>query len=366
MKIRRSFGFTAIFFAGIAGLAANEATVAQSPAKPAVPGGPGGTGPSRWVQIESWGPAGRLEHAMAYDSARDRVVLFTGRGYPDGEFFAGGTWELDGSNWIERSPATSPPWLAGYAMAYDSARGRVVLFGGSRNQGMSAGTWEWDGSNWADRTPATSPSPRSSHAMVYDSARGRVVLFGGGAADTWEWDGTNWVELTPDTTPPALAAHAMAYDSLRERVVLFGGVEQIGPDEWVPRDATWEWDGSDWVEVPVEPNVRPSARADHAMAFDSARGRVLVFGGTGSSGYLRDTWELIEGTRWAPAGSAGPDERTSPAMVYDSLRERALVFGGYGYNARYKRRGGAIWYSDTWEFLSKPRSGGESLPLGRE
>ena len=35
--------------------------------------------------------------------------------------------------------------------------------------------------------------PRTQHAMAYDSARGRVVLFGGGAStggaygDTWEW-----------------------------------------------------------------------------------------------------------------------------------------------------------------------------------
>ncbi len=34
----------------------------------------------------------------------------------------------------------------------------------------------------------------------------------------------------------------------------------------------------------------PSARYDHAMADDSARGKVVLFGGQGSSVY-GDTWE---------------------------------------------------------------------------
>ena len=46
---------------------------------------------------------------------------------------------------------------------------------------------------WVDRTAA--PPERSFHAMAYDSARGRVVLFGGIVAswvnDTWEWDGVS-------------------------------------------------------------------------------------------------------------------------------------------------------------------------------
>ena len=82
-----------------------------------------------------------------------------------------------------------------HAMAYDSVRGVTVLFGGT--QGAPLGdTWEWDGTSWALRS-TTGPSPRYEHAMAYDSARARVVLFGGFGnsryGDTWEWDGANWV-----------------------------------------------------------------------------------------------------------------------------------------------------------------------------
>ena len=68
----------------------------------------------------------------------------------------------------------------GHALAYDNARGRVILFGGFTGPSFSlSDTWEWDGNVWTQRTPATSPPARGDHALAYDSARGRVVLFGG-------------------------------------------------------------------------------------------------------------------------------------------------------------------------------------------
>ena len=130
-----------------------------------------------WLLTLTPSPIARFEHAMAYDSARDRVVVFGGyyHFYP----VVGDTWEWDGSAWVERKPSTSPSARAGHAMAYDSARGRVVLFGGlSSSSEALADTWEWDGNTWIQRMPATSPPARHGHAMVYDSARGRLVLFG--------------------------------------------------------------------------------------------------------------------------------------------------------------------------------------------
>jgi hypothetical protein len=68
-------------------------------------------------------------HAMAYDSARQRVVLFGGWGpLPVDE-----TWEWDGcaGTWIERVPKRFTPFARhDPVMAYDSERERVVLFWG--------------------------------------------------------------------------------------------------------------------------------------------------------------------------------------------------------------------------------------------
>jgi hypothetical protein len=173
-------------------------------------------------------------------------------------------------------------------MAYDAGRQRTVLFGGSNSSGQLADTWEWDGVNWAQRTPATSPLRRIQHAMAYDAARQRTVLFGGLATlgpflgDTWEWDGVSWIQQSPAASPPARSQHAMAYDLRRQRVVLFGGVMSAT----VFADL-WEWDGSSWVQQ--SPAPRPTPRRGHAMTYDAARQRLVVFGGWDNVPH-GDTW----------------------------------------------------------------------------
>jgi len=282
---------------------------------------------------------------MAYDSARNRVVLFGGHGGNSGGGYLSDTWELDGKNWTQIKPTTSPPYRYSHAMTYDAARQRVVLFGGYTHLVPFdlSDTWEWDGKNWTQAKPTTSPPARHSSAMVYDSARQRVVLFGGYDSvntgpgilgDTWEWDGKNWTQIKPTTSPPARGALAMAYDAARQRVVLFGGGDGRGY-----LTDTWEWDGKNWTQI--KPTTSPSARRHHAMAFDSARNRVVLFGGYHSSGYLADTWEW-DGKNWTQAKpTTSPSARYSHAMAYDS-RGRTVLFGGYLHSTGY--------LGDTWEY----------------
>ena len=68
--------------------------------------------------------------------------------------------------------------------------------------------------NWTQQAPANAPSARGGQAMAYDSAHGQVVLFGGdSSSDTWLWNGTNWRQPNPVSSPPARSAAAMAYDA---------------------------------------------------------------------------------------------------------------------------------------------------------
>jgi hypothetical protein len=65
-----------------------------------------------------------------------------------------------------------------------------VLFGGIELQGLLGDTWEWNGQAWA-QVATGGPTPRRHPGIAYDAARGRVVLFGGFDAsgyrnDTWE------------------------------------------------------------------------------------------------------------------------------------------------------------------------------------
>jgi hypothetical protein len=253
---------------------------------------------TRWTQRHPPNPpAARRDHALTYDAARNRTVLFGGR--DDNYVGFGDTWTWDGAGWIRRKPTSSPPARGGHAMVYDRVRKRVVLFGGAGASGVLSDTWEWDGTTWTRRIPRSIPPARIHHAMAYDVARRRVVLFGGWGAsailgDTWEWDGITWTRRTPRSSPPAQGHHAMAYDAARERVVLFG--VRDGNALPVPSD-TWEWDGTTWTRR--KPVTDPPGRAGSALVYDSTRGVMVMFGGY-ATGFLSDrsqpnTWEFAPG-----------------------------------------------------------------------
>ena len=98
----------------------------------------------------------------------------------------GQTQAQDCCEWIEHVTEDGPPVRYDHAMAYDSARDVVVLFGGYDidNDIYYDDTWEWDGVDrtWTLVTPVTTiPPPRFQHAMAYDADRGVVVMFGGNA-----------------------------------------------------------------------------------------------------------------------------------------------------------------------------------------
>ena len=74
-------------------------------------------------------------------------------------------------------------------------------------------------------------------------------MFGGDdAAETWTFDGARWTQYKV-SGPPARTVAAMAYDSARQRVVLFGGNTRHGVPPYGYDNDTWEWDGRRWVQA---------------------------------------------------------------------------------------------------------------------
>ena len=251
-----------------------------------------------------------------------------------------------------------------HGLAYDSARDRLVLFGGQGPQGALGDTWEYDGARWHRMTPTVSPTPRAKHDMVYDVSRGVVVLFGGGGAgylgDTWEWDGATWTQRAPTSAPSARSGHAMAYDVGRSRVVLFGG--QNGTESHGMSDL-WEYNGAEWTEKPSSGSW-PSVRFGPALAYHPGLGEVVLFGGRGGTSWTfrSDTWRW-NGTSWT-AGGAGPSGRMRTAMAYDSGLGALVLFGGQGGGGTL---GDAWRYDGAWAAHPlatepSPRSGGRLAP----
>src|ERR1043165_8484514 len=70
-----------------------------------------------------------------------------------------------------------PPARQDAGIAYDSVRGRVVLFGGGTFSTTLGDTWEWNGTAWT-QVSSTGPSARRGHVMAFHEGWGRTVLFG--------------------------------------------------------------------------------------------------------------------------------------------------------------------------------------------
>ncbi len=287
-----------------------------------------------WSLISDSGPAPRRSAAMAYDIARDVVVMFGGwtDSGPVNE-----TWEWDGSAWTEILPAPDPrpsPRGGLGLMAYDAARGVGVLFGGATSGIYLDDTWEWDGTTWAEILPEPDPRPatRAGHTMAYDSDRQVTVLFGGWNgtkhSDTWEWIGTAWAVRSAVNHPSGRDRHNMVYDSCRQQIVLFGG--KLSPSTpGGDLDDTWLYNGvtGEWSEV-MPPFPVPGERSDAAMSFDSVNFRVLLFGGRSNTVIYDDTWEWT-GTGWNELPAAvHPSARAYAGMAYDSRRGLSVLYGG--------------------------------------
>src|SRR5262249_19842960 len=100
-----------------------------------------------WVQIAEFGPAARLGAAMVAMSST--LLLFGGLSStatdPPGGVFAD-TWEFDGRYWTQRQDIGPGP-RHDLSMAFDSVRNRAVLFGGLRRAATDitavlGDTWE--------------------------------------------------------------------------------------------------------------------------------------------------------------------------------------------------------------------------------
>lgn len=263
--------------------------------------------------------------------------------------------------WRLETPVASPIDRASHSVVCDAARDRLVMFGGY-NWNLDVHydeTWEYDGATWAQRHPLSAPAPRKRAGMCYDSRRGVVALFGGlrdsfwgpttWFGDTWEYDGTNWTQVPVSGPVPSARYCDLTFDSARGVAVLVGGTGPTGR-----QSDTWEFDGTTWTQrhTPTTLPLRPS----WATAFDARRGVVVahpeyVYGNLGPW----ETWEY-DGTDWSLATfTLSPGACPSPAMTFDAQRGKVVLVGG-----------AFAGVPDTWEYdgVDWQRSGVNQLTDG--
>jgi hypothetical protein len=303
---------------------------------------------SDWTQqFPTHTPSIRYPGGLVLDESRNRVVLWGGGKVSTTDYLQD-TWEWDGTDWTDMSPASPPSKRNSPGFAYDTARGHSILFGGiNASLTTLSDTWKWDGSNWTQLTPTHHPSARAIGFMAYDAANSKIVLFGGFDGsflfDTWTWNGTDWHQESP-THSPALRGDttSMCFDYTNNNIVMWGGVNSSGTDV----QETWVWDGTDWTHISTA--HAPSSRNLFSMADSSNCGFVVGVGGreTGSLAFMDETWEW-DGTDWTQLTPTNNPTVGAGKSCRDVVTGRILYFIG---------QDSSTFFSETWTFSCTPIS----------
>ena len=253
----------------------------------------------KWVRVSTGGPTPRTFASMAYNKAHKQVILFSGNQVLFGDnrsedTFLNDMWGWNGEQWNEITKP-GPSQRAEACMAFDSQRNRVVLFGGyNRIQteiNLLGDTWEWNGEIW-QKMSESGPPPQNGCAMVYDECRQVIVFWGQNAertqGETWEWNGQNWNQVMTATTARRYNS-AMTYDRRKQKTIRFGG--------WSGEKRTndvWEYDGIKWRKIETS---APAARNHSAIVYDIRNNRAILFGGHDGENVFGDTWAFND-NRW--------------------------------------------------------------------
>lgn len=282
-------------------------------------------------------PSARVDGTIAYDSSERRLYLFGGRDNTARNDLW--VYSLGERRWSEvRTSGALPPARFGHTLVFDTARRQLVLFGGQAS-GFFSDVWAFDPVRAAWRQLArdeAGPSRRYGHSAIYDPARNRMVIShgftdAGRFDDTWAFDlGANtWRNLTPQGTRPLRRClHHAVLDEAGGQMLLYGGCASgFGP---CPLDDLWAFDlaTNRWTER--QATSRPAGREHYGISFDAARGRLVLFGGSGG-GLLNDTWLYDpRANTWQRAAIAGepPSPRSRHQSAYAADRGITFFFGG--------------------------------------
>lgn len=289
-------------------------------------------------------PSPRTGARMAWDTPNNVGILFGGlgptdRGATEVQHDSNETWLWNGTRWMQRFPETTPPARSVHGMTYDTARSRVVMFGGrvaaadkKLDPTYLNDTWVYSNENWTRIESAENPSARQHVAMAYDRARDRVILYGGNVldpsgekfnlfSDTWEFDGTQWHRLIENT--PKVAKPLMDYDATRNQMILIG-LNETGTEKVMYRyNATSNaWDV-------LTPATMPTCVNDGHLVYQEHTGKLIFFGGVCATGTPAGE-EVFEwdGSNWTKLTVSTWPRLSGQAVAYDPLRREVVAYGG--------------------------------------
>jgi hypothetical protein len=293
-----------------------------------------------WTPISAIGPAAGLvfEPAVAYDPVRHAMVHFSDGGTPP----TAPAWILDLATheWRELvAEGIHPTPIQGATLVHDPVADRFILYNSTLGGVPTTFTLDLDGAPQWTVLGGGQPESGIHPAIAFDPASSRMVVYGGGfgGAPVAENIRLHVVDIgagaasateVPRRIEPVAGATAVL-DAGRREVIAFGGRD--GPnscraDVWI-RSLD---DDAGWLRV-LGGTGAPAPRELHSAAWDPARSRMWIFGG--SSGSPRNDLRALDRSgdpQWLTLGIGGPapSPRMRAAMVYDPVRDQLVLFGG--------------------------------------
>jgi N-acetylneuraminic acid mutarotase len=287
-------------------------------------------------------PSPRYAPRMAFDESSGIGILFGGRGLDDKAtgliHGSDETWAWVRNQWVQQFPAVNPPARSDHAMVYDSKRDRIIMFGGRKEAtvvrqkvGVHGDTWAWHNSEWQDLAPAHAPSARYFPGMAYDRDRDKVVLFGGynyntdgktieSRFDTWEFDGNDWSRVNENG--PDVSKALLVFDAARHETLLVGVDKDF-------KAVMQRWDSASSSWKAITPSLLPACVNESQLVYRTETQRPFLSGGVcAGTDFLQDSYEW-DGTTWVKLETSESTEVVNAAATYDTLRNQVVVFGGY-------------------------------------
>ena len=330
-------------------------------------------------------PAPRYSAGQAYDTANDRLILFSGEddtGLPrptDVWVLTDATGIGGTPSWMELFPTGGPPFGRVFGtVVYAPGSNRIIVFGGCSENCSPALSDVWVLSNangtggaptWTQLFPSGAFG-REEHAAAYDPGSNRMMVFGGALAFfgtdqndvrvLTNADGTGgppaWIQLAPSGTPPAArrSLQTAAYDQANNRLILFGGLSAPNSSTVIPYNDVWVLTNANglggpptWMQL-TPAGALPAARAAHSTHYDPTTNQLIIFGGNNGDGsaIFNDVWVLTNanGLGGTPMWTQQSPGGTPPAA-------RGVQSSGYsvGLNTLVVAMGGAgTLFNDVW------------------
>ncbi|HEX4946638.1 MAG TPA: kelch repeat-containing protein [Blastocatellia bacterium] len=290
-------------------------------------------------------PEVRRNGAAIYDPVGKRVIIFGGTGN-NGTMNDTWAFDLATRTWtrLQTTGATPAPRL-GFDAVYDSVGHQMVIYAGQAS-GFFNDTWTLNLTTleWRDVSPSSRPRARYGHSAIFDPVSRSLVQFAGFTEESRRFQDTQsfslatntWQDWTPSGTKPEVRCLlTAAYDRTKRRMIIYGGQRSGFLDD------LWAFDlaSRTWENLTVSP--RPSGRL-FTSSFVDRDGRFIVFGGSSASGNLNELQSFDLQTRqWTKLNVANPPSKRNGALTaFIEGENRFIVFGGTGDNGLL---------NDVWE-----------------